>query len=91
MLTSADGSLEEAPPASLGQFPEDAAAELVRIADWLILNSKDDYMTVYARIRAHVLLKSLQQLKEQQRSASGGSLQGSYSPLPVSLMRQNSM
>lgn len=44
-------------------------------------------MNVYARVRATMLLKSLQQLKEQQRSSSGGSIQGvpaASSPMLVS-------
>ena len=44
-------------------------------------------MNVYARVRATMLLKSLQQLKEQQRSSSGGSIQGvpaANSPMVVS-------
>lgn len=76
-----DGSLDEMPPASLNQMPDEALTELIRIAEWLFMNNKDEFMTVYARIRATILMKSLQHLKEQQRSASGGSL--SYSPLPV--------
>lgn len=76
-----DGSLDEMPPASLNQMPDEVLTELIRISEWLFTNNKDEFMTVYARIRATILMKSLQQLKEQQRSSSGGSL--SYSPLPV--------
>jgi hypothetical protein len=60
---------------------------LICIADWLIMHNRDEYMNVYARVRATVLLKSLQQLKEQQRSSSGGSIQGvpaANSPMAVS-------
>ncbi|XP_049801364.1 exocyst complex component 7 isoform X1 [Schistocerca nitens] len=70
-----DTPVEEVPSAPV-QLPEDVAAELVRMADWLILHNRDEYMNVYARVRATVLLKSLQQLKEHQKSASGGSIQG---------------
>jgi hypothetical protein len=73
--------LDEMPPASLNQMPDEVLTELIRISEWLFMNNKDEFMTVYARIRATILMKSLQQLKEQQRSSSGGSL--SYSPLPV--------
>ncbi|PSN44801.1 Exocyst complex component 7 [Blattella germanica] len=65
----------EETPASLNHFPESVSGELIRIADWLIMHNRDEYMNVYARVRATVLLKSLQQLKEQQRSSSGGSIQ----------------
>ena len=47
-----------------------------RLAEWLIVHGRDEFMNVYARVRAQVILKSLQQLKDQQRSASGGSGQG---------------
>jgi exocyst complex protein 7 len=63
-------------PASLNHFPEAVSNELICIADWLIMHNRDEYMNVYARVRATMLLKSLQQLKEQQRSSSGGSIQG---------------
>ncbi|KDR13019.1 exocyst complex component 7 isoform X1 [Zootermopsis nevadensis] len=70
-----DTPVEET-PVSLNQFPETVSSELKCIADWLIMHNRDEYMNVYARVRATVLLKSLQQLKEQQRSSSGGSIQG---------------
>jgi len=74
-------------PASLNHFPETVSSELICIADWLIIHNRDEYMNVYARVRATMLLKSLQQLKEQQRSSSGGSIQGvpaANSPMVVS-------
>jgi len=74
-------------PASLNHFPEAVSSELICIADWLIMHNRDEYMNVYARVRATMLLKSLQQLKEQQRSSSGGSIQGvpaTNSPMVVS-------
>lgn len=74
-------------PASLNHFPEAVSSELICIADWLIMHNRDEYMNVYARVRATMLLKSLQQLKEQQRSSSGGSIQGvpaANSPMVVS-------
>lgn len=49
---------------------------MVRIATWLMSESRDEYMNVYARIRANVLMKSLNMLKEHQRTGSGGSIQG---------------
>jgi hypothetical protein len=75
--------------ASLNHFPEAVSTELVCIADWLIMHNRDEYMNVYARVRATILLKSLQQLKEQQRSSSGGSIQGvpvASSPMVVSFI-----
>jgi exocyst complex protein 7 len=79
----------EETPASLNHFPEAVSSELICIADWLIMHNRDEYMNVYARVRATILLKSLQQLKEQQRSSSGGSVQGlpvANSPMVVSFI-----
>lgn len=61
---------------SFNHFPENVASDMVRIANWLISESRDEYMNVYARIRANVLMKSLIMLKEHHRSGSGGSVQG---------------
>lgn len=62
--------------ASYNHFPEGVASDMIRIANWLSNESRDEYMNVYARIRANVLMKSLTMLKDHQRSASGGSIQG---------------
>ncbi|KAK7601997.1 hypothetical protein V9T40_009438 [Parthenolecanium corni] len=61
---------------SFNHFPENVASDMVRIATWLMSESRDEYMNVYARIRANVLMKSLNMLKEHQRTGSGGSIQG---------------
>ncbi|XP_065208876.1 exocyst complex component 7 [Planococcus citri] len=61
---------------SYSHFPENVAGDLIRIANWLMNESRDEYMNVYARIRANVLMKSLNMLKEHQKSGSGGSIQG---------------
>lgn len=61
---------------SYSHFPENVAGDLIRIANWLMSESRDEYMNVYARIRANVLMKSLSMLKEHQKSGSGGSIQG---------------
>ncbi|XP_046403378.1 exocyst complex component 7 [Ischnura elegans] len=61
---------------SLSRFPDGVAEELVQLADWLIMNGRDEFMNVYAKVRSTVLTRSLQALREQQRSSSGGSLQG---------------
>nr|CAD7462409.1 unnamed protein product [Timema tahoe] len=74
--TDDDTPGEETSTSSLNHFPDAVTAELTRIAEWLIVHGRDEYMNVYARVRANVLLKSLQHLKEQQKTASGGSMQG---------------
>uniref|UniRef100_A0A1B6DEN9 Exocyst complex component 7 n=1 Tax=Clastoptera arizonana TaxID=38151 RepID=A0A1B6DEN9_9HEMI len=76
VATDEELSADDASVSSLNQFPEVVSANLTTMADWLISHSRDEYMNVYARVRANVLLKSLIQLKEQQRSGSGGSVQG---------------
>lgn len=69
---------------SYTQFPESVSGQLTAMADWLIAQSRDEFMNVYARIRATVMLKSLQLLKEQQKTGSGGSVQGmASSPVTV--------
>ncbi|KAK7861732.1 hypothetical protein R5R35_008704 [Gryllus longicercus] len=62
--------------ASLNHLPDYVCSELQRIAEWLIINNRDEYINVYATLRGNVLHKSLQNLKEHQRSSSGGSVQG---------------
>lgn len=58
------------------------------MAAWLITNNRGEFMTVYGKVRGSVLLRSLNLLKEHQRSVSGGSVQGIHtstsSPMLVS-------
>lgn len=68
---------------SYSHFPENIASNLIRIANWLNSESRDEYMNVYARKRADVLMKSLTMLKEHQRSGSGGSIQGVVAASPT--------
>lgn len=68
---------------SYSHFPENVASDLIRIANWLNSESRDEYMNVYARKRADVLMKSLTMLKEHQRSGSGGSIQGVVAASPT--------
>ena len=75
-----DTSNEDTPP-SLHQFPENVSEELFKIADWLITHNRDEYMNVYAKVRETVLENSMKQLKDQQKNASGGSMQNIQSIL----------
>ncbi|RZF38575.1 hypothetical protein LSTR_LSTR010908 [Laodelphax striatellus] len=70
---------------SYTQFPDSVSSQLTSIADWLVTQGAADveYMSVYARVRATVMLKSLQLLKEQQRTGSGGSVQGIGASSPI--------
>lgn len=70
-----DTSNEDVPPAP-EQIPEDAKAELVKMAAWLLDNGRDEYLTVYGKIRGGVLQRSLNSLRNHQRSVSGGSTHG---------------
>ena len=66
--------------ASLTQFPEEVQTHLVQVAEWLCSNDREEYMNIYANIRAHVMKRSLEQLRDHQRSASMGSTGRGVSP-----------
>lgn len=57
----------------LDQIPEHVIRELVLIADWLRKNRNEDFANIYGSLRSATLLKSLQGLKEHQKSSSGNS------------------
>ena len=59
---------------------EKAKAELRQLAEWLCANRNDDFITVYANLRSEVLLKSLQGLRDHQKSSSGNAPLTSQSP-----------
>lgn len=46
------------------------------MAAWLLDNGRDEYLTVYGKIRGGVLQRSLNSLRNHQRSVSGGSTHG---------------
>ncbi|CAG5092801.1 Similar to Exo70: Exocyst complex component 7 (Drosophila melanogaster) [Cotesia congregata] len=75
-----DTSGEDAPQ-SLNQLPENSLAELVKIANWLDERGHRRHSKIYSSVRSAIVLRSLQLLKEHQRSASGGSTHAS-SPMP---------
>lgn len=58
---------------SFSHFPEAVSSDLIRLADWLISQSRDEYMNIYARVRANTLTKSMTTLKEYQKTGSAGS------------------
>lgn len=79
-----DTSGEDAPQ-SLCQLPESVMCDLLKIAGWL--EDREDrghrrHVKIYASVRSAIVLRSLQLLKEHQRSASGGSTHAG-SPMPV--------
>ncbi|XP_012259118.2 exocyst complex component 7 [Athalia rosae] len=66
---------------SLCQLPESALDDLVKIANWLEERGYRKHGQIYASVRSAIVLRSLQLLKEHQRSASGGSIHAT-SPMP---------
>ncbi|XP_011304280.1 exocyst complex component 7 [Fopius arisanus] len=77
-----DTSGEDAPQ-SLNQLPESALGDLVKIAGWLDERGHRRHAKIYSSVRSGVVLRSLELLKEHQRSASGGSTHAG-SPMPRS-------
>ncbi|XP_015588992.1 exocyst complex component 7 [Cephus cinctus] len=75
-----DTSGEDAPQ-SLCQLPESTLSDLVKIAEWLEERGHNKHTSIYASVRSSIVLRSLQLLKEHQRSASGGSTHAG-SPMP---------
>lgn len=66
------------------QIPDESKFNLIKIANWLLDNQIDDFLTVYGIIRGGVLQRSLTMLRNHQKSVSGGSVHGaSSSPMLV--------
>lgn len=61
---------------SFGHYPDNVANDMTRIAQWLICESRDEFMNVYARIRASIIMKSVTMLRDHHRAGSGSSVQG---------------
>ncbi|XP_057665546.1 exocyst complex component 7 isoform X1 [Diorhabda carinulata] len=61
------------------QIPDEAKSHLILIANWLLDNGRDEYLTVYGKVRGSVLQKSLNLLRNHQKSVSGGSVHGTTS------------
>ncbi|KAJ8681599.1 hypothetical protein QAD02_017391 [Eretmocerus hayati] len=75
-----DTSNEDSPQ-SLCQLPESTMIDLVKISGWLEERGHRRHTKIYATVRSSIVLRSLQLLKEHQKSASGGSTHAS-SPMP---------
>jgi len=58
---------------SISHLPEEVHTNLALIAEWLCNNERDEYMNVYAITRADVMKKSLEGVRDQQKTASTGS------------------
>lgn len=78
-----DTSGEDAPQ-SLCQLPENTLAELIKVSEWLEEKNHHRHTKIYATVRSSIILRSLQLMREHQRSASGGSTHA-QSPMLVRL------
>jgi exocyst complex protein 7 len=58
---------------SIAQLPEEVHGSLVLVAEWLAANERDEYMNVYAVTRADVMRRSLEAVRDHQKTASTGS------------------
>jgi exocyst complex protein 7 len=67
-----DSSSSEDFPSSIKQISPKTREELQRIANWLDQNLSREFLTVYSEDRSDVILKSLQLLKDHQKSGSWG-------------------
>lgn len=57
---------------SIKQLSANTREELNTIANWLDFNLRREYMVLYANERSDVVVRSLQMLKDHQRSSSWG-------------------
>ncbi|KAK4874727.1 hypothetical protein RN001_014087 [Aquatica leii] len=76
LINNDEDTSNEDVPLPPSQIPEATKTTLICIAKWLLDNGRDEYLTVYGKIRGGVLQRSLTLLRNHQRSVSGGSVQG---------------
>ncbi|KAB0800034.1 hypothetical protein PPYR_07914 [Photinus pyralis] len=76
LINNDEDTSNEDVPLSPVQIPESTKVVLIKIANWLLDHDRDEYLTVYGKIRGGVLQRSLTLLRNHQRSVSGGSVQG---------------
>ena len=67
-----DSSNEEFSASSIKQLPPKTREELNIIVTWLDQNLRREYMALYSEERSDVVFRSLQLLKEHQKSGSWG-------------------
>ncbi|XP_066246690.1 exocyst complex component 7 isoform X2 [Euwallacea similis] len=61
------------------QIPPEAKEQLIKISSWLFSHNRDEFLTVYGKTRGNVLQRSLNMLRNHQKSVSGGSVHGTTS------------
>ncbi|XP_018323971.1 exocyst complex component 7 isoform X2 [Agrilus planipennis] len=76
LIGSDDDTSNEDVPSPPPQIPDTSKKELTKMADWLLDHDRDEFLTVYGKVRGGVLQRSLTLLRNHQRSASGGSTYG---------------
>lgn len=76
LITIDEDTSNEDSPISLPCLPEPAQNELQILATWLLQAGRQECLDAWTSVRGSVLVKSLKQLKDHRRSASGGSMSG---------------
>ncbi|KAF2903735.1 hypothetical protein ILUMI_02443 [Ignelater luminosus] len=76
LINNDEDTSNEDVPSTPSPIPEAAKTDLIRMASWLLENGRDEYLTVYGKVRGGVLQRSLTLLRNHQRSVSGGSVHG---------------
>lgn len=69
------------------QLPESARIDLTVMANWLLDKGCDEYLREFGKIRGSILQKSMNMLRNHQRSVSGGSGGASGSPMLVCMAK----
>ncbi|CAH1108238.1 unnamed protein product [Psylliodes chrysocephalus] len=88
-LINIDDSTGKEVKVSPKQIPDDPKSQLIKIARWLLDNGRDEYLTVYGKVRGSVLQRSLTMLRNHQKSVSGGSVHGTTSSPMMKTKFQN--
>ncbi|XP_017778193.1 PREDICTED: exocyst complex component 7 isoform X2 [Nicrophorus vespilloides] len=76
LLNNDEDTSNEDVPSAPPQIPDLHMQDLIKIANWLWENQRDEFLTVYGKVRGSVLQKSMTLLRNHQRSVSGGSNHG---------------
>jgi len=74
VATEDDVSGDDISVGSVGGLNEGVTSELCTMATWLISHERDDIVQIYSDLRGSIMTKSITNLREQQKSSSGGSV-----------------
>ncbi|XP_043201379.1 exocyst complex component 7-like [Amphibalanus amphitrite] len=77
----------QGPPSETYTFdiPENVMVDVRLIANWLSNHNSDGYMTTYARLRAGILVRTIQALQKHHKSRSNASAKSSDTQSPAAL------